>query len=414
MRGFLRLFRTGLGIALTQVWTHKLRSTLAVLGIVIGITSVTAVIGALDGLRGRVLGDFEKFGARNLTAYPNRPQTGALASAPWRRINFTADVTNGLAAAAPSVDRFSRIANRNGRVSYRDRAENYAQIRGIDPAWHVMSRRPILSGRGFGVIDVLQRRPVCLVTPKLAENLELPRDPVGTEIHLFGRPFTVVGVVDTDPAASGQFGQWGSQEEVFLPFDVLTTLRRTYTTLQIQARSPELVERAEKEVTAFLRASRGVRPGDPNPFDIHALQQMIDDFKKLAAAVTAIAGGIVSISLIVGGVGIMNVMLVSVSERTREIGLRKAVGARPAAVLFQFLVESVTLCVFGGVVGVLGGQALLEGLKRIPDAGLDAAAIPGWAVVLALGFASVVGLAFGFFPALKAARMDPIEALRHE
>ena len=129
---------------------------------------------------------------------------------------------------------------------------------------------------------------------------------------------------------------------------------------------------------------------------------------------TAVAGGIVSVSLLVGGIGIMNIMLVSVSERTREIGLRKAVGARPAAILLQFLIESIVLCTLGGLLGVLGGQLMIAGIARIPDANLDQAAIPAWAVVLSLAFSSAVGVGFGLFPAIKASRLHPIDALRHE
>ncbi|MCC7407051.1 MAG: FtsX-like permease family protein, partial [Phycisphaeraceae bacterium] len=137
-------------------------------------------------------------------------------------------------------------------------------------------------------------------------------------------------------------------------------------------------------------------------------------FNTIAATVTAIAGGVVGISLLVGGVGIMNIMLVSVSERTREIGLRKSVGARPAAILLQFLVEAITLCLVGGLVGLVIGQLITWGMGKIPGAQLDRAYIPGWAVVMAFGFSAAVGVFFGLFPAVKAARLDPIEALRHE
>ena len=137
----------------------------------------------------------------------------------------------------------------------------------------------------------------------------------------------------------------------------------------------------------------------------------IDDFQTMATAITAVAGGIVGISLLVGGVGIMNIMLVSVSERTREIGLRKAVGARPSAILLQFLVEAMVLCLLGGLIGVLAGEGITLLFKSFPAARLEKAAIPGWAIVLSFGFAAAVGLVFGMFPAIKAARLDPIEAL---
>ncbi len=144
------------------------------------------------------------------------------------------------------------------------------------------------------------------------------------------------------------------------------------------------------------------------------IEEILQEFNKIAVGVTAVAGGIVGISLLVGGVGIMNIMLVSVSERTREIGLRKAVGARPSAILLQFLVEAVVLCLFGGMIGLGIGQGLTSLIAKIPGASLDMAYIPLWAIGLSFGFAGSVGVFFGMFPAIKAARLDPIEALRHE
>ena len=159
---------------------------------------------------------------------------------------------------------------------------------------------------------------------------------------------------------------------------------------------------------------RGLGPDDPDTFQVAAIDQFIDQFRALAAGITAIAGGIVGVSLLVGGIGIMNIMLVSVSERTREIGLRKAVGATPAAILLQFLLEAVVLCLVGGAMGVAVGEMLAFGLTLIPDAGLDEAHVPIWAIVMSFTFSAAVGLIFGMFPAIKASRLDPIDALRHE
>src|SRR5204863_6928994 len=149
-------------------------------------------------------------------------------------------------------------------------------------------------------------------------------------------------------------------------------------------------------------------------FRVEVVEKFLEEFNKVAVTITIVATGIVGISLLVGGVGIMNIMLVSVSERTREIGLRKAVGARPAAILLQFLVEAVMLCLMGGLVGLLFGSLLTKGIASIPAAMLSKASIPGWAIALSFGFSALVGLVFGMFPAVKAARLDPIDALRHE
>ena len=163
-----------------------------------------------------------------------------------------------------------------------------------------------------------------------------------------------------------------------------------------------------------LRRIRGLSPGEPQTFQVAAIDRFIEQFKALAAGITAIAGGIVGISLLVGGIGIMNIMLVSVSERTREIGLRKAVGATPMAILMQFLLEAVTLCLVGGFIGIALGRLAAFGLTKIPGAQLEQADVPFWAVVLSFAFSALTGIVFGMFPAIKASRLDPIEALRHE
>ena len=180
-----------------------------------------------------------------------------------------------------------------------------------------------------------------------------------------------------------------------------------------ESKTTEVLEEAVAEVKFFLRRMRRIKAGEPDTFMANSLKSALQAFNTLALVVTLVAGGIVGISLLVGGVGIMNIMFVSVSERTREIGLRKAVGAKKTAVLAQFLVESVVLCFVGGLVGVGIAQLLILVIPQIYPV-LDKMYIPAWAIILSFGFAGSVGIFFGMFPAIKAARLDPIEALRHE
>jgi putative ABC transport system permease protein len=181
-----------------------------------------------------------------------------------------------------------------------------------------------------------------------------------------------------------------------------------------QLRDPKLADEGREEVRFILRKARGLGPEEEDTFRIEVLQSIINQFNSLAAGITAIAGGVVSVALLVGGIGIMNIMLVSVSERTREIGLRKAVGARPAIILNQFLVEAVVLCLIGGLIGVVLGQAAIMGLKLASPDSMSRAEVPAWAILVAVLFSGATGVLFGMFPAIKAARLDPIEALRHE
>jgi putative ABC transport system permease protein len=414
-----RLLGTSIRMSLGQIWANKMRSLLATLGIVIGIASVLAVIASLTGLKSKVLSEFESLGARKIYVYPDRPKTGPDKDASWRRIRFRPEQFDGLLAQTQSISSFTRIFRSWADVSYGTTTID-PEVKGIDFAWHAIEQRGVTRGRPFGITDQINARPVCLITQITVEELGLPAEPIGVELTLLNRRFTVIGIVEPDPAGGGVMNalegndEEASRAEVFVPFDTLSNAGRGWMFATLYAKSPTLVDEAEQEARFFFRKTRGVSPGDPDNFRFELLTKSIEQFTSIAGSVTAIAAGIVSISLLVGGVGIMNIMLVSVSERTREIGLRKAVGAKPAALLLQFLIESATLCTLGGALGLLGAQALVEALRRFPDANLDQTVIPIWAIALALVFSGTVGIAFGFFPALKAARMDPITALRHE
>jgi putative ABC transport system permease protein len=224
----------------------------------------------------------------------------------------------------------------------------------------------------------------------------------------------IVGIIETTQARF--FGMNTSSAEIFIPFSVAEKLQDRNFFMRIEGlfMSPETAADGEDEVRFVLRRMRGLSPGDPQTFQVAAIDKFIAQFKTLAAGITAIAGGIVGISLLVGGIGIMNIMLVSVSERTREIGLRKAVGATPMAILLQFLLEAVTLCLVGGFIGIAFGRLAAFGLTMIPGAQLEQSDIPFWAVALSFVFSAMTGIVFGMFPAIKASRLDPIEALRHE
>ena len=272
----------------------------------------------------------------------------------------------------------------------------------------------MLEGRPFNSIDEAEARQVCLLNEDATRELGLPANPTGEHVIIGARRYLVVGTVET--IQSMMLGINTSSAEIFIPFAMAAQLKDDDFFFRATAmiKSPDLAAEAESEVRFVLRKMRGLDGDEPDTFEVAAIDQFIDQFKALAAGITAIAGGIVGVSLLVGGIGIMNIMLVSVSERTREIGLRKAVGATPAAVLLQFLLEAVVLCLVGGAVGVLIGEIFAIGLTFIPDAGLEQAHVPLWAIVMSFSFSAAVGVIFGMFPAIKASRLDPIEALRHE
>jgi putative ABC transport system permease protein len=391
-----------------------MRSILTTIGIVIGVASVTAVIAALSGLKAKILSQVETLGTNTIIIQPHQPDTGSSRHATWWTIRFLPEHFDGLLDHCPSVSQLCRLGFVGSRtVRHGERSAENVQITGIEPTYHDIENRPVVDGRKFSVIDDDQVRQVCLIDPKLRDKLRLNRDCIGQIIRIGYHAFRIVGVIERRPEMG--FGA-GTQEryEIFVPYRSVFKMGDAFTVAFASSESAEVSEEALAEIKFFLRRTRNVKPTEPDTFRVESLQSMLEMFNKIALMVTLVAGGIVGISLLVGGVGIMNIMLVSVSERTREIGLRKAVGAKKSAVLTQFLIESIVLCFMGGLVGLGFGQLLTMGIANIPKAELDMAHIPLWAIGLSFGFSGAVGIFFGMFPAIKAARLDPIEALRHE
>ncbi|MGB2866139.1 MAG: ABC transporter permease [Sedimentisphaerales bacterium] len=412
---FLRLFYQSVYLALSQIWANKTRSVLTTLGIIIGVASVTAVIAALSGLRAKILTQFESIGTNTIFISPTRPDRGPLQHAPYWSIRFLPEHFDGLLDHCPSVERFGRQTGLGVyTVSHREKSVENVNLQGIEPACHQIEGRKVTLGRPLSVIDEMQMRQVCIIDPKLRNDLRLDRDCIGQSILIGHNTFYIVGVLEARPESL--FGG-GDQEtsEIFIPFKTSFKMKRyLFIWARAESKSPEVSDDARAEISFFLRRTRNIKPGEPDTFRVDSVKNFLDIFNEIARLVLMVAGGIVGISLLVGGVGIMNIMLVSVSERTREIGLRKAVGAKKSAILTQFLIEAVVLCFVGGLVGVGFGQLLTTGIANIPKVELDMAYIPLWAIGLAFGFSGSVGIFFGMFPAIKAARLDPIEALRHE
>ena len=400
-------------LALGQIWSNKVRSLLTTMGIIIGVASVTAVIAALTGLRANILADFEAIGNNKIAIFTQHPQTGRMRHASWQMIRLVPSDFNEMLEHCPSVETFTRITGNNEDVTYGGESIEAARITGIEPAWHEVEGRTVTIGRPFNLVDENDARPVCLISPETRDKLRLDRDCTGQSIYIGRTRFLIVGLVEP-PAEFNMIGAGGQEHEIFIPFSSSWRRSGGWMYVLANAKSPEVSNDARAEIKFYLRRQRELKPEDPDTFGINVVEAFVQQFNKVAIGITMVAGGIVGVSLLVGGVGIMNIMLVSVSERTREIGLRKAVGAPPSAILLQFMTEAVTLCSVGGLAGIAGGQLLTLIMGMIPGAQLDRAYIPMWAIIVSIGFSAMVGLFFGMFPAVKAARLDPIEALRHE
>jgi len=409
----IRLLMQTVTLALAQIWANKVRAMLTTLGIIIGVAAVLTTIAATTGLQKFVLDQFATIGANKVWIFPRRPDNMRERYS-FRQIRLTKDQVDGLLFHCPSLARLTPIMELNTQVQAGDKVRDFVSIQGIRPDWHEIEQRFVTVGRTFNSTDEKERLQVCLINDKGVAEMGLKADPSGQAILIEGRRFIIVGVVETKKV-SPMFGGGESQTEIFIPFSTGEVIRpepRMYVVAQ--SKSPDLFEEVKAEVRFYMRRKRGLTPEEPDTFGVEAIDQAISQFNTLAKGLTMGAAGVVGIALLVGGIGIMNIMLVSVSERTREIGLRKAVGARPAVILLQFLVEAVTLCSVGGGIGLLLGQAAVFGMRFAKDTPFESAYIPSWAIVLAVVFSGSIGVIFGMFPAIKAARLNPIDALRHE
>ena len=398
-------------LALGQIKSNKTRSVLTTIGIVIGVASVTAVIASLAGLKAKVLTEVQDYGSNMIWIEPQWPKTGPLKNASWEKIRLLPDNFDGVLDKCPSIDVFSLCTEQGRQVSHSDQKIDRVRIRGVGHSMFKIEKRKITAGRPFSVIDQEQKHQVCLITERIQKDLKLDRDCNGQLIDIDGKTFKIIGMVEEK---NSMFDMGNAGNEIFIPFETAWKLWHPWMYVMVNSKSPDVTEEGVAELKFFLRTKKRVYPGDPDPFRVTSLESELEKFHKLSGAVTAIAGGVVGVSLLVGGIGIMNIMLVSVSERTREIGLRKAVGARPSAIMLQFLIEAVVLCLLGGLIGIGLGYLMTLGISNIPHAQLDKAFVPVWAIWLAFGFSAFVGIFFGFFPACKAARLDPIAALRYE
>jgi putative ABC transport system permease protein len=399
-------------LALSQIWANKVRGVLTTLGILIGVAAVSAVIALITGMREKVLSEFEAFGTNKIFVWPQWPRNRNNIS--YWDVAFRITDFDEMLEHCPSVARYARQRGLGGSLSFGSKTETEnVNIMGVDPQWQEIERRTVSTGRPLSVLDNELKRPVCLINEMTRDKLNLDRDPVGQYIEWENNRLLVIGLLEPPPTSMGR-----NQEarEVVVPFNYASKFNPWWYSVQADSKGPSYSEDAKAEVEFYLRQKRRIKPGDPDTFRVMSAAHELQEFNQIAGTVTMIAMGIVGVSLLVGGVGIMNIMLVSVSERTREIGLRKAVGARPAAILLQFLVEAVVLCMIGGALGLAVGQGITSVVvKFLPkEANITSIIIPPSAILLAFGFSAGVGLVFGMFPAIKAARLDPIEALRHE
>jgi putative ABC transport system permease protein len=421
----LRLPKSALGetlaMALDSVRSHKFRSFLTVLGIVIGVMTAISIASILTGLRQNIIAMIEEYGTNNIYAFhlSTGPRTGEDRSERLRKPLTVADA-EAIKAQASAVDDVAHVAPNVGygggpfddNVTYQGHNYRWGNTQGVSPNYADISNIILREGRFFTESDDQQRANVMVIGVNAADALFPGRNQIaGTQVRMGGYNFEIVGVLEKRKA--GFFGENEEDNAVFIPFRTAQKIApaKGYILFVIRGRSGQLGE-ALQQSEEILRRRRSVKFGDPNNFDIKTADKFIEQFDSIFAMVGLIAIAISCLGLLVGGIGVMNIMLVSVTERTKEIGIRKAIGARRKDIVLQFLFEAMMLTFLGGVLGVI----LAVGLSRILMLLIPAlpALIPAWAVITGLSVSIGVGIIFGVWPARKASRLDPIECLRYE
>lgn len=394
---------------------HPLRSGLTSLGVVIGVAAVVMMTSIGLGAQKRVTDTISGLGSNLVIVTPLQPRTagGVMGGAGSGQSLSDADTVaiqrqvQGAAAVAPSVTGMAQVTA--------DGANWNTSIVGVTPEYLEARDLTVASGRMFDDRDARQGRKVAVLGPTVVTQLWGEADPIGKRIRIRGAPFEVVGVLGSKGQSS--FGR--DQDDLILaPLETVRSRiigRRikadSVQTIYVKAVSEEELGTVQEEIDAVLRAEHKIQPGEDDDFQTQNLASILEASRAAIGAFTVLLAAIAAVSLVVGGVGIMNIMLVAVTERTREIGLRMALGARRRDVLTQFALESVALSLVGGLIGL--GIGLL-GAAGIAAIGNWPFALPVWAIPVALSFSSLVGLVFGAYPAWRAARLDPIEALRRE
>ncbi len=405
-RRHARTFRT----AFQALRRNKMRSALTTLGIVIGVAAVIATLAIGQGARAAVQQQIQAMGANVLTVIPGVITAGGAHGAMGSITSLTPDDAVAVKRECPAVAAVSPGTRTGGQVVYGN--QNWStSIQGVGPDFSVIRQWPVQSGVFFTDADIRGAAKVCVLGQSVVQQLFGNTDPIGVVVRIKDVPFKVVGVL----SYKGGSGWGGDVDDVVL-IPYTTAQRRlmgitNINFMMVSATSEAQVTAASTQITDLLRQRHRIRPGDPDDFFLRTQLEVASTADNTSKVMTLLLASIAAVSLLVGGIGIMNIMLVSVTERTREIGIRRALGARQSDIRFQFLTESACLSLAGGAIGVALGVLAARAVSTFAH---WPTLIQPAAVLLAFGFASLVGLFFGFYPAQRAAGLDPVDALRYE
>jgi putative ABC transport system permease protein len=398
-------------LALASIWANKLRSMLTLLGNIVAVSSIITVVALITGVNAAVtdaiVSDLgaDSFTIQRMGITQNEDDFERMRNNPL----VTLEDAHAVKRFATSIASIMAQAQTQTRVAYRDEELETLTIQGVSEEYLDFATFDAEVGRMITPTEVKRKRPVTLIGWGTADRLFKGADPLDKQIKIAGVPFTVVGVSKKKGASFGQ----SLDEFVVIPLGSYQKLfgARQSLALMVKPRDATLANYARDEARVALRVDRGLKPGAPDNFGIVASDSVLGIFQQATAGIAVVLVGIVGLSLLVGGIVIMNIMLMVVSERTREIGLRKALGAKRRDIMSQVLTESITLSMVGGILGIALGalfSTIISSLTPVPSA------VEMWSVVLGVVITAAVGLFFGWMPARRAAMLDPIEALRRE
>ena len=402
-------------IALRSLRVNKLRSALTMLGIIIGVGAVITMVALGSGAQARVAEQIQSLGSNLIIVLSGSVTSSGVRMGSGSQQTITEDDAAAIAREIPAVQASAPSVRGSAQVVFGNL--NWATgIQGVTPDYFEAREWLVANGRAFGPEDLDGATKVALLGQTTALNLFAEADPVGQIVRIKKVPFTVIGVLDR----KGQ-NSWGQDQDDIVIIPLSTAKKkvlgksnsnpRAVSAISIKIRADEDMGEAETQIRELLRQRHRLQGYQDDDFWLRNLSEILQTQEESSKVMTYLLAAIASVSLLVGGIGIMNIMLVSVTERTREIGLRMAVGARGRDILSQFLIEAVTLSLIGGIVGIAMGLGGAQALSYFAEWRTLVAA---QAIALAFGFAAAIGIFFGFYPARKAARLDPIEALRYE
>jgi macrolide transport system ATP-binding/permease protein len=391
------------------LWANKLRTCLSALGIIIGVAAVIIMLALGSGAQESMKKQIAALGSNRLMVQPQAQRTAGVKQQSGAVSRLTVDEAMNIDGRIPSVVGVTGMVQGRVQIVYGDKNAN-TQLQGTMPGYQVVYDAPTAYGRFYTLKECVERARVAVLGQTVVGELFGAANPIGQMVEINHVPFTVIGVLTSKGASGG-----GDADDIVL-VPLQTAMKRVLGKefvdwIDVAAASPALVDQTEDQLLDLTRTWPHIPNVDGDSYHIRNFQAMIDAFSSITRTMALFLASVAAISLVVGGIGIMNIMLVSVTERTREIGLRKALGARGRDIQAQFLMESVVLCLAGGLLGIALGSGLTLTVSAIMHWGLRPTII---SMVLSSGFSVAVGIGFGYWPAVLASRLDPIEALRYE